>query len=56
MPAGEFAFRSNGHSFSNMIGNAKRNKLYFAEKYPGIKIRWKTDPALEDGRYTVLKY
>lgn len=56
VPAGEFAFRSNGHSFSNMIGNAKRNKLYFAEKYPGIKIRWKTDPALEDGRYTVLKY
>lgn len=53
--AGEFAFRSNGHSFSNMIGNAKRNKLYFAEKYPGIKIRWKTDPALRRA-YTVLKY
>ncbi len=38
--AGNFAFKSNGHSFSNMIGNAKRNKLYFSEKYPGIKIRW----------------
>lgn len=54
--ADTFAFVSNGHSFSNMIGNAKRNKLYFTEKYPGIKIRWKADPALEDGRYTVLKY
>ena len=55
-PATDFAFKSNGHSFSNMIGNAKRNKLYFAEKYPGIKIRWQLDPALEDGQYSVLKY
>ena len=55
-PAGYFAFKSNGHSFSNMIGNAKRNKLYFAEKYPGIKIRWQLDTALEDGQYSVIKY
>lgn len=50
-----FEFRSNGTSFSNMVGNARRNRNYFAEKYPGIKIYFKLDTALEDGRYTVVK-
>ena len=51
-----FTFFSSGNSFSNMIGNAKRNKNYFAEKYPDLKIRYKVDAALADGRYVVVKY
>lgn len=50
-----FTFYSSGNSFSNMVGNAKRNKVYFAEKYPHLKIKYKTDPTLEDGRYIVIK-
>lgn len=50
-----FTFYSSGSSFSNMVGNAKRNKVYFAEKYPHLKIKYKTDPTLEDGRYIVIK-
>ena len=45
-------FRSNGVSFSNMIGNARRNKIYFAEKYPEIKIVFKRDDSLEDMVFT----
>jgi len=52
---GTFAFVSNGTSFSNMIGNSRANKIYFEEKYPGLKIRFKTDPSLEDGKYVVVK-
>jgi histone acetyltransferase (RNA polymerase elongator complex component) len=50
-----FAFLSSGESFSNMIGNAKANKLYFQEKYPYLKIKYKVDSTLEEGRYTVIK-
>lgn len=52
---GTFAFVSSGPSFSNMIGNSKANKKYFEEKYPQLKIRFKTDQTLEDGRYVVVK-
>ncbi len=51
-----FAFMSNGTSFSNMIGNSRANKIYFEEKYPNLKIRFKTDHSLEDGKYVVVKY
>ena len=51
-----FAFVSSGPSFSNMIGNSRANKMYFEEKYPNLKIRFKTDPSLEDGKYIVVKY
>lgn len=51
-----FAFLSNGTSFSNMIGNAKANKVYFAEKYPNIKITYKVDLSLEHGQFVVVKY
>lgn len=50
-----FKFISSGPSFSNMIGNSRANKLYFEEKYPDLRIRFKTDPSLEDGRYIVVK-
>lgn len=51
-----YAFCSSGNSFSNMIGNRKSNKIYFAEKYPDLKIRYMVDRGLEDGRYIVVKY
>ena len=51
-----FTFYSSGTSFSNMIGNAKRNKKYFSDKYPHIKIKYAVDSQLEDGCYTVVKY
>lgn len=50
-----FTFVSSGNSFSNMIGNAKVNKQYFAEKYPMLQIKYKVDPSLDDGRYIVIK-
>ena len=53
---GTFAFMSSGTSFSNMIGNSRANKIYFEEKYPDLKIRFKTDHSLEDGKYVVVKY
>lgn len=48
-------FISNGNSFSNMIGNAKRNKIYFSKKYPDIRIRYRVCGELEDKRYLVAK-
>lgn len=53
---GSYAFFSSGNSFSNMVGNSKRNRRYFSEKYPGLKIKYKVDHSLEDGRYIVVKY
>ncbi len=50
-----FDFFSSGTSFSNMVGNAKVNRKYFAEKYPDIKIRFRTDSSLEEGRYVVVE-
>ncbi|MDO5414674.1 MAG: radical SAM protein [Bacillota bacterium] len=50
-----FAFVSSGPSFSNMIGNSRANKIYFEEKYPDLKIRFKSDPSLEDGKYIVVE-
>lgn len=50
-----FEFISSGASFSNMVGNARANKIYFAEKYPDIKIRFKVNSSLEDGRYVVVE-
>lgn len=41
-------FYSNGVSFSNMIGNARSNKLYFNEKYPGLRFHFKVDESLTD--------
>lgn len=46
--AASAAFYSNGVSFSNMIGNSRRNKEYFAGKYPDIRISFKVDDSLED--------
>ena len=50
-----FIFTSSSRCFSCMIGNRKCNKLYFAEKYPGVKISYRADPSLDDGLYLVIK-
>lgn len=42
-------------SFSNMIGNRKCNKEYFANTYPNLNIKFKTDSTIAEGRYIVLK-
>lgn len=52
---GSFIFRSSPGSFSNMTGNRKRNRLYFSQKYPGIKISYESDSSLDDGVYIVIK-
>ena len=49
--AREVVFSSCGESFSNMIGNAKRNKRYFAEKYPSVSIRYSVSGDLPRGKY-----
>lgn len=46
-------FASNPRWFSNMIGNGGRNKRYFKERYPNLRIQYKTDPSLQDGCYRV---
>ncbi|NLD19849.1 MAG: radical SAM protein [Clostridiales bacterium] len=48
-----FSFYSNGNSFSNMVGNSKRNKLYFQGKYKKIRITYRVDDSLQDGHYVV---
>lgn len=45
-------FSSNGVSFSNMIGNSKRNKDYFEKKYPQLSFRFLADNSLEDMVYS----
>ena len=47
-------FLSSPSSFSNMVGNRRCNKIYFAEKYPDLNIRFGTDDHIEDGRYIVV--
>lgn len=44
-------FESCGASFSNMVGNKKCNKIYFAEHYPGLKIRFSVNQSLAEGDY-----
>jgi len=38
-------------SFSNMIGNCRRNKNYFEKKYPQFSFRFKIDESLPAERY-----
>lgn len=46
-------FLCEGTSFSNMIGNCRRNKLYFEEKYSNFSFRFKTDETMEVGKYYI---
>lgn len=40
---------TNSAWFSNLIGNNKENKVYFAEKFPSLSIRYGVDNSLKDG-------
>lgn len=46
--ARRISFFSNGVSFSNMIGNARRNRIYFEKKYPHITFSFKVDDSLDN--------
>lgn len=47
-------FESCGASFSNMVGNNKCNKIYFAEKYPDISFKFAVNSELAEGEYKVV--
>jgi histone acetyltransferase (RNA polymerase elongator complex component) len=49
----EVYFFSNKRSFSNMVGNKKANKDYFAMQYPELVFIFKIDPSLADNVYIV---
>ena len=44
-------FTCNSVSFSNMIGNSRSNKLYFAAKFPFLRIRYAVDNRIVPGEY-----
>lgn len=46
-------FASSSESFSNMIGHQKKNKKYFAEKVPCVKIEYVIDSKLRKNQYTI---
>lgn len=45
---------SNSAWYSNLIGNCKCNKIYFAEKYPELNILYKVDNDLKDMEFKVV--
>ena len=46
-------FEGNSRSFSNMTGHGGKNRKYFNEKYPGIRISYRASSDLGDGEYLV---
>ena len=46
-------FVSSPKSFSNMIGANKKNKLYFAGRFPALSIKYSSDNMLNPGIYLV---
>ncbi|MDD4376872.1 MAG: radical SAM protein [Eubacteriales bacterium] len=51
----EVIFLANQKSFSNLSGQGKRNKLFFAEEYPNLIINFKEDSSLFDNEYEVRR-
>lgn len=51
----QFTFQSNPKCFSNMIGNKRSNKEYFAQKYPNVEIKYAENTFLADNQYNVIK-
>lgn len=43
-------------SFSNMIGNKKSNKIYFAENYPQLDIKFAVDRNMAEGTYNLIHF
>lgn len=50
-----FTFESNEKCFSNMIGNKRRNKTYFTNKYPNVIFKYSVNSSLADNDYNVIK-
>lgn len=50
---GRLFFASSSESFSNLIGHHKKNKKYFAEKVPCVKIEYVIDSTLGKKQYTI---
>lgn len=46
-------FYGNSRSFSNLIGNDRRNKKFFLEKYPHLNILYKVKDSLKDNQFEV---
>ena len=44
---------SSPQSFSNLIGHQKKNKKYFADKFPCVKIEYVIDSTLKKNQYTI---
>ena len=40
--------------FSNMIGNSGENRKRFAEEFPRLNIRYRSDPDIRDGGFRVV--
>ena len=40
--------------FSAIIGHKAENKLYFSDKYPGLKISYIEDASIDDGRIEII--
>ncbi|MEG1566781.1 MAG: radical SAM protein [Anaerovoracaceae bacterium] len=55
LPPARIKFLSNPKSFSNMIGNGSRNKIYFSKKYPTLNIKYAIDNSLGDNEYRIQK-
>lgn len=51
----QITFESNKKCFSNMIGNRRSNKEYFAQKYPTIEIKYTENTFLADNHYNVIE-
>ena len=52
---GEFLFCTNPVSFSNMVGQKKSNRIYFSEKYPGLRIRYAADASVKPRVYRAMR-
>lgn len=46
-------FYASSEDFSNLIGNSRRNKKYFLEKYPYLNILYKVNHSFKRGQYKV---
>lgn len=52
---GIFLIKANSHSFNNISGHNARNRKYFCEKYPEIKMSFEVDNNLKDNEYLVIQ-
>ena len=51
----DIKIKANQHSFNNISGHNQRNKKYFEEKYPKIKMSFEADNSLKDNEYLIIQ-